>query len=381
MNDRYGRNAGDDLLKAVAGRFNGFVNAPTKLFQYSGDNFMIVHRHDEDSEAFTFASAVEKLLRAPFVVGGQDLIISASIGVCVFPQYGYDRDSLIRRSEDAMLEAKRPGRSHITFFRELASDEDSRLLRLEFALRHALTNEELSIVYQPQVAVNTGEVHGAEALLRWNHPELGPISPAEFIPIAERSGLIHEIGMWVIENACQQLRTWHHLGHANLRLAVNASIDQFYDAEFYERLERAIQVSGIDPESLVIEVTESIAANADTVVEQLQRLKSLGVSIALDDFGTGYSSLQYLRSFPVDYLKIDRSFTSGLGSNDTDHNLVATVIDLARSFGLYTIAEGVETGEQLRILHELGAPLAQGFHISRPISPDEFGVWIDQYSA
>lgn len=375
VNDRYGRDTGDSLLKAVAGRLSGFVTAPTRLFQYGADNFVIVHQHTHDHEAFEYASMLEKLFRAPFALNGEQLVISASIGVCVYPRYGNDPETLLRRSEDAMLEAKRRGRSHIAFYRELADDQDSRLLKLEFALRHAIEHEELSVVYQPQIELSTGAVHGVEALLRWTHPELGPVTPAEFIPIAERNGIIHDLGMWVLETACEQLAVWEASGYARLRMAVNVSIDQFFDAEFSDRIQRAIAASGIAPSSLVLEVTESIAASAERVIAQLHQLKSLGVSIALDDFGTGYSSLRYLRDFPVDYLKIDRSFIHGIEGHDGDRGIVATINELARNFGLFTIAEGVETVEQLRRLQALGVPFVQGYHISRPLPPDEFAAW------
>lgn len=375
VNDRYGRHIGDDLLKAVAGRLNGFVTAPTRLFQYSGDNFVILHQHEADEQATELASRLEKLLRAPFVVQGETLTISVSIGVCMYPQDGSDPETLLRHSEDAMLEAKQRGRSHIAFYRDTAGDDDSRLLRLEFALRHAISRRELTVVYQPQIDASSGVLHGVEALLRWTHPELGPIPPAEFIPIAERIGFIHELGMWVLEAACAQLATWERSGHADIRMAVNVSIDQFYDVEFYERLHRAIATSGISPAALVIEVTESIAANADTVVSQLHKLKGLGVGIALDDFGTGYSALRYLRDFPVDYLKIDRSFVHRVGEGGADRGLVETVIEIARTFGVFTVAEGVETAEQMRILRELGVGFVQGYHFSHPLPPDEFEVW------
>lgn len=378
VNDRYGRRIGDSLLKAVAGRLDGHIAAPTRLFQNNGDSFVIVHPHQRDEEALEYASVVEKLLRAPFDLDGQHVATSVSIGVCVFPQYGDDPESLLRRSEDAMLEAKKRGRRQIAFYRELAPDDDSRALKLEFALRQALEQENLALVYQPQVDVRSGEIHGAEALLRWTDPDFGSISPAEFIPIAERTGLIHEIGMWVLEQACQQLCEWERRGHTNLRVAVNVSIDQFYDAEFLGRMEHVIRSSGIEPQALVLEVTESIAANADTVVNQLHRLKQLGVGIAIDDFGTGYSSLRYLRDFPVDHLKIDRSFIGKLEEHESDRNLVATIIELARNFGLFTIAEGVETAKQLQILKELGGGFAQGYHISRPISPDQFEKLLDE---
>lgn len=377
VNDRYGRRIGDDLLKAVAGRLSGFVTAPTRLFQYSGDNFVIVHPHAHDDEASAYAAHLEKLLRAPFTIADEDLKISTSIGVCVFPHNGRDPETLLRHSEDAMLEAKRQGRSHIVFYRDTSADEESRPLKLEFALRHAIDNKELSVVYQPQIELSSGAVHGVEALLRWTHPEMGVTSPAEFIPIAERNGFIHELGLWVVEAACAQLAQWDESGHGDIRMAVNVSIDQFYDADFHERLQRIITSSGIAPASLVIEVTESIAANADTVVSQLHKLKGLGIGIALDDFGTGYSSLRYLRDFPVDYLKIDRSFVNRIGEHEADRGLVATIIEIARTFGVFAVAEGVETSEQMRILRELGVRFVQGFHISHPLPPQQLEAWID----
>ncbi len=263
---------------------------------------------------------------------------------------------------------KKRGRRHIALYRELVQDDETRMNKIEFALRHALANNDFTLKYQPQVYAHNGEVHGIEALLRWKHPEYGPISPVEFIPIAERTGLIHDLGLWVIEEACRQLRQWELNGLVNLRIGVNVSIDQLYDTQFIERLEHIVRSSGIVPQPLVIEVTESIAAVADTVLQRLHELKNLGVGIAIDDFGTGYSSLSYLRDFPADYLKIDRSFISRIEKHESDRKLVATVIELARHFTLATVAEGVETSRQMQILQDCGVEYLQGYLIGRPMN-------------
>lgn len=376
VNETWGREAGDRLLKIIAHRLRDFLPSSADFFRNSGDDFIVTYYCDTDDECLGFARSLEARLRDPVVLGEIELSITSRIGISTFPDDGIDPDTLLRKADTAMFAARRNGRNRVAFYRDVKSKDDARQFQLEIALRSAIANDELSLAFQPQIDLATGEVHGLEALLRWLHPQHGQVPPDQFIPVAEESGLIHEIGMWVIEAACRQAVEWNHAGLGNLPVSVNISIHQFYDDEFAGQLENVIRVSGMDPSRLVLEITESISSNSDVVVAQLHRFKAIGVRIAIDDFGTGYSSLRYLKDFPVDYLKIDRSFVDHLESNEKERRLVATITALAHNFGLQTIAEGTETAEQVAIMRELGADHAQGYHFSRPLAPDALVSWL-----
>lgn len=376
VNDTWGREVGDRLLKIIAHRLRDFLPPGADFFRYSGDDFIVTYYYNTDEECLSFARSIEARLRDPVVLGEIELSITSRIGISTFPDDGINPDTLLRKADNAMFAARHNGRNRVAFYRDVKSKDDSRQFQLEIALRSAIANEELSLAFQPQMDLATGEVHGVEALLRWLHPQHGQVPPDQFIPVAEESGLIHEIGMWVIEAACRQAVEWKNAGLGSFPVSVNISIHQFYDDEFAGQLENVIRVSGMDPSRLVLEITESISSNSDVVVAQLHRFKAIGVRIAIDDFGTGYSSLRYLKDFPVDYLKIDRSFVDHLESSAEERKLVATITTLAHNFGLQTIAEGTETADQVAIMRELGADHAQGYHFSRPLAPDALVRWL-----
>lgn len=378
VNDRYGRADGDRLLHAVAQRISGSLPKGGRLFQASGDNFIAVAPHESDHHAIEFASVVEKLFRPAFDIGGNQVFASASIGSCEFPEFGSDAQTLLRRSETAMMTAKERGGHRLVFYRELPQGDNSRLLQLEFALREARSRGEFRLLYQPQVDLHTGQPHGAEALIRWVHPEFGVVSPQEFIPLAERTGLIRDIGHWVLEEACQQYAQWRDFAPPGFTISVNVSIEELYDIDYVRRLDHALATHGVDPAAIVLEVTESIAANRDAVMRRMEEIKSVGVQIAIDDFGTGYSSLQYLKDFPIDRLKIDQSFVARITVDERARSLVRAIIQMAGTFGLETVAEGVETQEQMHILRELQAGFAQGYHVARPSEPEELDEWLRQ---
>ncbi|MFW7415432.1 EAL domain-containing protein [Demequina sp. SO4-18] len=380
VNDTWGRSVGDRLLAAVARRLQEFAGQNGRLFRYASDDFVVLHPHTSEEAGLAYAHGLEHALREPFVIGDLPVMASVSIGIATYPADGLDADTLLRKADDAMLHAKRSGQHHVALHRALGERESTRARRMELALRHALVNDELTLVYQPQVDLLTGEIHGAEALLRWRHPEFGDVSPDEFIPVAERAGLIHEIGVWVLENACRQQVRWRSDDVGEVPVAVNISVDQFYDVEFGHHVERVLRETGITPRSLTLEITETVASQPDVVVDQLHRFTSLGVQVAIDDFGTGYSSLRYLKDFPVDFIKIDRSFVDQVETSQRDRELIATIVSLAHNFGLATIAEGVETLAQLEFLRGLGAEFAQGFYFGRPMPPAEFEHWLAQRS-
>lgn len=376
VNDTWGRQVGDRLLRAVADRVRGGLRPEEQLFRHVGDDFVLLRPHARVEETMDYAGTLERALREPFLVGELPIKVSVSVGIAMFPADGTDPETLLRKADSAMLTAKQVGRRRVALHHELSGQEEARGQRMELALRSAMSNRELSLAYQPQVSLVDGSLHGVEALLRWQHPEWGAVSPVEFVPLAERAGLIHEIGMWVIETACTQVARWRDAGLGDILMSVNISVDQFYDIEFAHHLEAAIELAGISPESLVLEITESIASQSEIVVDQLHRFAGIGVRIAIDDFGTGYSSLRYLKDFPVDYVKVDRSFVDQMETSKPDRDLVSTIVALAQNFGLATIAEGVETPEQATRLRELGAEYAQGFLFGRPMPAAEFEEWL-----
>ena len=376
VNETWGREAGDRLLKVVAHRLTEFLPPYADLFRYSGDDFVITYYCEVDSEALDFAHAIDAHLRDPVVLGDNEMSITSRIGISMFPEDGQDPGTLLRKADAAMFAVESSGRNRVAFYRDVNNAADTRQFQLEVGLRAAIDHGELSLAFQPQVDLRSGKVHGVEALLRWNHPEFGYVPPDEFIPAAEESGLIHEIGLWVIEQACRQACEWDRAGVMPLSVSVNISIHQFYDADFAEQLEEVLRQNDFQPARLVLEITESISSNSEVVVAQLHRFANMGVRIAIDDFGTGYSSLRYLKDFPVDYLKIDRSFIDMLETNEKVRKLVATITALARNFGLETIAEGTETLAQVDIMRELGADHAQGYYFSKPLAADALVDWL-----
>jgi len=376
VNDTWGRQVGDRLLRAVAERIRGGLRPDEQLFRHVGDDFVLLRPHESVDDTVSYAGTLERALREPFLIGELPVKVSVSVGIAMFPGDGTDAETLLRKADSAMMSAKQVGRLRVALHRELSSQDEARGQRMELALRDAIARGELSLAFQPQVDLRTGALHGVEALLRWEHPEWGAVSPVEFIPLAERAGLIHEIGMWVIETACHQVARWRDAGLGEIPMSVNISVDQFYDIEFAHHLEAALELAGIPPQSLVLEITESIASQSEIVVDQLHRFAGIGVRIAIDDFGTGYSSLRYLKDFPVDYVKIDRSFVDQMETSKPDRDLVATIVSLARNFGLATIAEGVETPAQAERLTALGAEFAQGYLFGRPMPAAAFEEWL-----
>jgi diguanylate cyclase (GGDEF)-like protein/PAS domain S-box-containing protein len=374
VNDTIGHYAGDGTLVAVAERLTGMVRPGDTLARLGGDEFvMLCTGVDGVAGASIVASRVLHALNQPFTVYGRAIDLSASIGISV--SSGVDDPArLVENADTAMHEAKRNGRNRYTVFDP--EERSSTLTRLatEFALRRAVERGELRLHYQPELDLTTRQITGVEALVRWQREDGTLIPPGDFIPLAEETGLIVPIGKWVIEEACRQIQRWSALGGrlaTDLPVWVNLSARQLGEPDLVPTIQDAIRQSRISPSSICLEITESaLMEDAEAAAAQLDQLRSLGISLGVDDFGTGYSSLAYLNRFPLDVLKIDRSFVSGLGSDPESETIVAAIIDLAHALGLIVIAEGVETEEQLLVLRRLECDQAVGFYFSRPLQPE-----------
>ncbi len=384
INDRYGPEVGDALLRQVEHRMRASVRDSDTVAHMGGDEFAVVVEGVHRPEAA--GRVAEKLLATlarPFDVRGRQLRITASVGIVLYPLDGLDVDELLRTADIAMYAAKESGRNRYQFStHELRARTSERLSLIE-GLRRALERpEELELVYQPKIDMASGELVGVEALLRWHHPELGTVLPDRFISVAEESDLIVPLGRWVIEEACSQAEQWRRAGQDRLKVSVNVSSRQFRHGDLVETISAALAGAGLDPHWLEVELTEGTLAEDTAVVRRtLERLKAMGVAVAIDDFGTGYSSLSYLKRFPIDALKIDRSFIRDVTEDPDDAAISQAIVSLARSLRLRVVAEGVETPEQLEFVRGLGCDTVQGFLISEPLpvdGVDEFVVRLDQ---
>jgi diguanylate cyclase (GGDEF)-like protein len=379
VNDSLGHTAGDALLREAAARLRRCVRESDTISRQGGDEFLVAMPEMPDSDAISAAAAkIIEAMDVPFAVEGQELAVSVSAGIAVYPDDGLDFDTLLKKADTAMYHAKESGRGTYRFFSEQMNVDSIEHLRIRTALHRALEHREFDLHYQPQVDLASGRTVGAEALLRWRHPELGLVSPARFIPVAESSGTIVPIGEWAMREACRQAAAWTRAGHRNLVVAVNLSAVQFRRGDLHETVRSALRDSGADPGSLELELTESILiGDAQVVLESVRRIKALGVRLSIDDFGTGYSSLSYLRHFPVDKLKIDQSFVRDMVQNPESEAIVRAIIQLARALGLRTIAEGVETPEAAARLRLLGCDEAQGYWFSRPMPAQSFTAYLE----
>ncbi len=373
VNDTLGHEVGDRLLVAVAQRIRRSVRSVDCVARPGGDEFTVVLA--DMSGPHTAGTAAQNICRAlstPFQIDGHDIVVSASIGIALYPHDGIDAGTLLKYADTAMHRAKK---AHTGFkFFELAMAEH---IRLEGDLREALHRQELEVYYQAQARLDNGQVVGMEALLRWHHPTRGPVSPAEFIPVAEETSLINPIGEWVLRTACTQLQSWLDSGMAPIRLAVNLSVRQLLQVDFSATVEQVLADTGLAPHLLELEITEStLMENAEDTLQALQRLRALGVRLSIDDFGTGYSSLAYLKRFPVNTIKIDQSFVRDVSHDADDAAIIKGIIALAHSLRLEVVAEGVETEDQLRFLRDQSCDLMQGYLLSKPVPAQQFAQFI-----
>jgi diguanylate cyclase (GGDEF)-like protein len=366
VNDSFGHSVGDGVLLCVAERLRDAVRPHDTVGRLAGDEFVIVCENLTDSGALDVAERVASAVAEPMVLGGRGTVITASIGIA-HAQPGAAAEDMLRDSDVAMYGAKERGRSRIELFDAEMRRRMIDRLELERSLRSAIANRELCLHYQPIVNFDGWEVTAAEALLRWDHPERGAISPSEFIPLAEESGLILPLGRFVLGEACRQLAEWRAAGRDQLRVTVNLSARQFADPGLIDIVAESLAQAGLPADALWLEITESVLMEeVEATAETLYALKRLGVHLAVDDFGTGYSSLSYLKRFPVDLLKIDRSFVDGLGTDPEDGAIVLAIVSLARALRLGVVAEGVEHFHQLEALHRLECDGVQGFLLARP---------------
>ncbi|MDR3570412.1 MAG: EAL domain-containing protein [Syntrophobacteraceae bacterium] len=386
INDTFGHSTGDKLLQGVADRLLSCIrksdvparSGPDDLIsavgRLGGDEFLsLLPEIDSARDAGRVARRILESISRPFLIGGEEIFITPSIGISIYPHDGSDPESLLKNADAAMYHAKDQGKNNIQYYNKSLNLAASERLAMENDMRKGIERGDFAIYYQPQVDLRTGDIVGCEALLRWIHPELGHISPAQFIPLAEETGLIVPLGQWVLFEACKQAKAWHAGLPSDVRVSVNLSSYQFRQKDLLEVISEAIESSGIEPTHLELEITESaIMQDTDRAVLTLGALREMQIRIAIDDFGTGYSSLSYLKRFPLNVLKIDQSFIKDITVNSRDAAITTAIIALAGSLGLEVIAEGVETKEHMLLLREKGCDLMQGYYFSRPIPPDDF---------
>jgi diguanylate cyclase (GGDEF)-like protein/PAS domain S-box-containing protein len=374
INDSLGHQVGDELLAAVAPRLQQVLRASDTVARFGGDEFgILLEDIREEHGAIEMAERIAGVFARPFALAGSDHFVTTSVGIAI-ARGGERAEGLIRDADAAMYRAKERGSARYELFDQAMRDRAIVRLRIENELRRALARDELRLEYQPVVSLADGSIVSVEALVRWQHPERGLVAPSEFIPVAEEAGLIEPIGRWVLEQACRQAAQWHHEcpGGAPVGISVNLSAKQFAKKSLPETVGEVLRITGLDPQSLSLEITESaIVLDSDGLPEALRELKQFGVRIVLDDFGTGYSSLAYLTRLPLDSLKVDRSFVDGLGAEARDTAITEAIVAMSRALSLAVVGEGVETPRQAAALLELGCELAQGFHYSRPVPANE----------
>lgn len=381
VNDVYGHEIGDELLKQIANRMSGSLHPKDVLGRQSGDEFILIAR---GCTAFKISSKSQQLIsefQRPFIIQDIEIFISPSIGISMFPHDASDAEGLIKNADVAMDLSKQLGGQQFQFFTSEMNERISKQLKMEDSLRKAIENEEFVLFYQPQVCPSNHQIIGAEALIRWNNQELGHVSPMEFIPLAEQTRLILPIGEWVLESACRDFVDWTRKGYRLETISVNISAIQFKQDDFIGIVEKVLIETQMPVTSLVLELTESIIQDVEKALPTLHRLKNMGIKLSLDDFGTGYSSLQYLKDFPLDSLKIDKSFIDFLSVDPKNQAVVETIVTMAKKLGMDVVAEGVETNEQWAYLSRISSIYGQGYLFSPPLPVDEFIKKYDMLSS
>ncbi|MGI8655033.1 MAG: putative bifunctional diguanylate cyclase/phosphodiesterase [Pyrinomonadaceae bacterium] len=365
---------GDQLLQAVAGRLTGCVSKHDTVAYFGGEEFALLLKQVTGAEdAAKIAGRIRQTLKPAFNIDGHELFVTTSIGISIYPEDGEDGQTMLKNSSAALFRTRQGGGDDYQFYTADMNERALKRLRLENDLRRALEQKEFIVHYQPKIETLGKRIVGMEALVRWQHPELGLVSPAEFIPLAEETGLIAPLGEWVLYTACAQNKAWQDAGLERLRVSVNLSLRQFRQVDLVEMIERTLSETGLAPECLELELTESsMMKDAAHAVETLNRLRALGIRISIDDFGSGYSSLSYLKHLPIDVLKIDQTFVRDMNTDPNDAAIVMAIITLAHSLNLQAIAEGVETEEQFNLLRLLRCDEVQGYLFSKPVTAEVF---------
>ncbi len=382
INDTLGHAAGDAMLTEIANRLRQCVRESDVVARVGGDEFIILLREVSDAnQVTTVARKILSIVVKPLIIQGQECRVTASIGISMFPSDAQDGETLIKNADAAMYAAKEDGCNALRFHSREIKNQSIERLMLETSLRRALERNELLLYYQPMQDLSRGSISGVEALLRWNHPDLGLLQPSRFIPLAEETGLIVPIGKWVLENACNQNMAWQRQGLRAIRIAVNLSPRQFADPNLLNDVRAALEKSGMPPQLLELEITESmVMQNVERAARVLEAIKSLGVMLAIDDFGTGYSSMSLVKKFPIDVLKIDRSFVREITNDSEDKAIADAIIALGRALNLTIVAEGVETVEQEAFLRAHNCDEVQGYLISRPVPADELAAFLANHT-
>ena len=391
INDSHGHSFGDELIRVVAARISRYLRKSDllgreqtksngEIARIGGDEFLALLTHLENrGDAKNIADRLNEKISEPIRINGQEIIITASIGIAFHPDDGRDFISLLKNADTAVNTAKEQGRNNSVLYIPEMSKRSEKKLMLETELRKAIKYHELVLHYQPQINAATNKIIGTEALVRWVHPEKGFIPPGDFIDLAEETGLVVPLGKWVLNKACKQAKAWQQAGLGNIKMSVNVSSKQFLYDGFLDDVKEALELSGLDPRFLDLELTEgALMADGTDIIDRLKAIKALGVSLSLDDFGTGYSSLSYLTRYPLDTLKIDRSFVMNIGAPD-DEAIIKTIIGMAHSLHLSVISEGVETREQMKFLRAHNSELIQGYLYSKPLPAEEFPAFHEAF--
>jgi diguanylate cyclase (GGDEF)-like protein/PAS domain S-box-containing protein len=379
INDSLGHNIGDLVLKYAANRLKSSIRESDLIARYGGDEFVIVLENISREEITLISKRMLAKFKNPFQVDEHELFISPSIGISFYPEDGSEIDNIIKNADVAMYVAKENGKNNYNFFTPELNNKILRKVELENGLRKALKNNEFILYYQPEIDLSTGDIYGVEALIRWNHPTLGMISPSEFIPLAEETGIINDIGEWVLENACRQNKLWQDLGLAKIPISINVSAIQLQSSEFVKKVEKYLDMTKLEPEYLIVEFTESILQNTENSSRIIDVLNSIGVKVAIDDFGTGYSSLSLLKNLNIDILKLDSHFIKDVDTNPNTLPIIKLIIDMSSTLNFCIITEGIETAHQARIMRESNCKVGQGYFFSKPLEASQAQTYLSNY--
>lgn len=368
INDTKGHSVGDLILKKVAQKLEKIFQNEGLISRQGGDEFIVMLLNVNRIKILDFCQRIINQFSSPIILDNEEFYITVSIGISLYPEDGVDEETLIKHADTAMYHAKDKGKNNFQFYHSFLIHHTTRMIELESSLRKAIQHNQFMLYYQPQIELSTGTIVGAEALLRWFHPEHGIIAPNEFIPLAEETGLIVPLGKWILETACLQNKQWQNAGKRPIPVSVNVSVRQLQDEDFVEYIKLVLKETQLEPKYLDLEITESIMQDIESSIKILAELKGIGVSISIDDFGKGFSSLSYLRYLPIDQIKIDKSFVDDITVHASAGQIVKTIIDLGHNLDFGLVAEGIENEAQIQFLVNHGCQKGQGFFFSKPIT-------------